>query len=29
MGTKEITSFFKSSKSAKGGVQHGSKNTVA
>ncbi|MDQ1143467.1 branched-chain amino acid transport system permease protein [Bacillus sp. SORGH_AS 510] len=29
MGTKEITSLFKTGKSAKGGVQHGSKNTVA
>ncbi|PLS03851.1 branched-chain amino acid ABC transporter permease [Neobacillus cucumis] len=29
MGTKEITSFFKVGKSAKGGIQHDSKNTVA
>ena len=29
LGTKEITSFFKVGKSAKGGVQHDDKNTVA
>src|SRR4051812_25127561 len=29
LGTKEITSFFKIGKSAKGGIQHDSKNTVA
>lgn len=29
MGTKEITSFLKIGKSAKGGVQHDGKNTVA
>jgi branched-chain amino acid transport system permease protein len=29
LGTKEITSFFKVGKSAKGGIQHDSKNTVA
>jgi branched-chain amino acid transport system permease protein len=29
LGTKEITSFFKAGKSAKGGVKHDGKNTVA
>jgi branched-chain amino acid transport system permease protein len=29
LGTKELTSFFKGGKSAKGGVQDGSKHTVA
>jgi branched-chain amino acid transport system permease protein len=29
MGTRELTSFFKIGKSAKGGVNDGSKNTVA
>jgi branched-chain amino acid transport system permease protein len=29
LGTKEITSFFKAGKSAKGGVQDESKHTVA